>query len=78
MTDAIPAISAGVSPLMRSAVTNAPNWAGVASPDMIWDITAAASCWVRSLPSTSVWMPCWMFMGLWFLLLRGLESSGTW
>ncbi len=30
-----PAISYGVSPFIRIAVTNVPNWAGVASPDMI-------------------------------------------
>ena len=53
ITLAIPAISAGVSPLRRSAVTNAPNWAGVASPSMISSMAAAASSLDSGLPSTS-------------------------
>ena len=35
ITRAMPAISSGVSPFSRRAVTNAPNCAGVASPPMI-------------------------------------------
>ena len=39
ITLAMPAISSGVSPLRRMAVTKAPNWAGVASPVIISSIT---------------------------------------
>ena len=65
ITDAMPAISSGVSPFMRSAVTNEPNWASVASPPMICAITSAASDCERSMLSTAAWMPCWMFMVGW-------------
>ena len=53
MAKAIPAISSAVSPFMRRAVTNAPNWAGVASPSMMTPIASAASPIERSLPSTT-------------------------
>ena len=54
ITRAMPAISSTVSPLTRRAVTNAPNWAGVASPLMISSITWAACSSVREPPSASV------------------------
>jgi len=54
MTRAMPAISSTVSPLRRRAVTKAPNWAGVASPDMISSMTAAASSSERELPSMTL------------------------
>ena len=54
ITRAMPVISSTVSPLTRRAVTNAPNWAGVASPLMISSITWAACSSVREPPSASV------------------------
>ena len=43
MASAQPAISSAVSPLIRIATRNAPIWTDVASPLMIWSITARAS-----------------------------------
>ena len=54
ITRAMPVISSTVSPFSRSATTNAPNWAGVASADMICSIQPAASSSERSRPSTSL------------------------
>src|SRR6185503_5809595 len=51
ITDAKPAISAGVSPRIRSAVTSAASCAGVASPDMIEVIADSASARVSVRPS---------------------------
>src|SRR5215212_3353567 len=54
MADANPAISSIVSPRIRSAVRNAPIWAGVTAPVMIWSM-AAADCSASSVPpSTTV------------------------
>ncbi len=39
----MPVISSTVSPFMRRATRKAPTWAGVASPDMMSRMTAAAS-----------------------------------
>ena len=47
--EGIPAISSVLSPLSLRAVKNEPNWAWVASPDMICRMTAAASSMGRSL-----------------------------
>ncbi len=44
------AISATVSPFIRSAVRNPPIWAGVAAPRTISSITPPASAGVRSVP----------------------------
>ena len=51
---ASPTISSTVSPLRLSAVTKAPNWAGVASPRMISSIIEAASSLVSERPDTKV------------------------
>ena len=53
MTVAIPAISSVLSPFSRRAVRNEPNWAWVASPDMIWRITAAALSMANESPETT-------------------------
>ena len=54
MTWAMPAISSGVSPFIRRAVTRAPIWAGVASPAMITLIASAAVSRVSEQPETSL------------------------
>ena len=43
MVAAAPAISSGVSPFMRKAMSRAPICAGVASPDITWRNTELAS-----------------------------------
>ena len=48
MTFAAPEISSTVSPFILRAVMNAPIWAGVASPDMIWFMTSIISDSERS------------------------------
>ena len=83
MTRAMPAISSAVSPLMRRAVTNAPNWAGVASPVMIDSMMAEACSSDRFLPATrSAIACCTMSLSLlgWVLprgLPRRLRASGS-
>ena len=50
---AMPAISSGVSPFMRSATARAPIWAGVASPSRICSMLARANSGGRSSRSTA-------------------------
>ena len=49
----IPVSSSTVSPLIRSAASKAPIWAGVATPSNISSITARAVAVSRSCPSTT-------------------------
>ena len=84
MTRAMPAISSAVSPLMRSAVTNAPNWAGVASPVMIDSMTPEACSSDRFLPATRSAIACCTMLALllyWVSrgggLPRRLRASGS-
>ncbi len=60
ITRTSPASSSAVSPLIRSAVANAPICAGVAAPSTSSCIAAAASASVRSRPSTSSAIACRM------------------
>src|SRR5262249_2291798 len=52
MPSASPISSSTVSPFIRSAARNAATWTGVAAPDMIASMAAAASSRVRSRRST--------------------------
>ena len=54
MTVAAAAISSTLSPLSRRAVSRAPIWACVASPDMMSRMAASISARARSLPSTAL------------------------
>lgn len=53
IASARPAISAGVSPLARSATAKAAICDGVAAPDMIWSIAHAVSAAARFSPEIS-------------------------
>ncbi len=60
IASAQPAISSGVSRLIRIATRKAPICAAVASPLMIWSMTARASDRVRSRPSRSRARASWI------------------
>ncbi len=53
MASSIPFSSATASPFIRRATTNAPSWAGVASPARISSMAARAASALRSRPETS-------------------------
>ena len=58
IAEAKPTTSSTVSPLRRSAVTSAPNWAGVTASSMISSITACACASLRPCPPTSSPIAC--------------------
>ena len=56
ITWAAPLISSRLSPFMRRAMSNAPIWAGVALPSMIWSMAPIISGSLRSRPLTALAM----------------------
>jgi len=60
---AMPVISPGLSPFMRSATTSAPIWAGVASPASTCSMLARARSRGRSSCSTARAMAVWITGG---------------
>ena len=79
MARALPRISASVSPFMRSPIRYAPICASVASPRIIWFMTASASsawrCPNRLMMSTARWMSMFPPVGVGLALPRELLAA---